>query len=144
MTKPVLLSGRANEDLAFRIGSLMGIQPCGRTLEEFPDHELHVELHMDVGGCDVYIVQPTSPPVGSHLLELMLLADGCARAGAARHEGKQAEPHHAGGDGRGQLWLNVQLFMFVPLWCAYIPPPESGAVLYATVQWEKVGSLLKT
>jgi ribose-phosphate pyrophosphokinase len=87
MTKPVLLSGRANEDLAFRIGSLMGIQPCGRTLEEFPDHELHVELHMDVGGCDVYIVQPTSPPVGSHLLELMLLADGCARAGAARITG---------------------------------------------------------
>jgi ribose-phosphate pyrophosphokinase len=65
----------------------MGVEPGERTLEDFPDHELHVELHVDVGGCDVYIVQPTTPPVGSHLMELMLLADGCTRAGAARITG---------------------------------------------------------
>jgi ribose-phosphate pyrophosphokinase len=87
MKKLVLLSGRANEALASRIGSLMGVEPGERTLEDFPDHELHVELHEEVGGRDVYIVQPTPPPVGSHLLELMLLADGCTRAGAARITG---------------------------------------------------------
>jgi ribose-phosphate pyrophosphokinase len=87
MRKLVLLAGRANENLASRIGSVMGVEPGERTLEDFPDRELHVELHVDVGGCDVYIVQPTPPPVGSHLLELMLLADGCIRAGAARITG---------------------------------------------------------
>jgi ribose-phosphate pyrophosphokinase len=87
MRKLVLLSGRANEDLASRIGSVMGVEPGERILENFPDHELHVELHVDVGGCDVYVVQPTTPPVGSHLMELMLLADACTRAGAARITG---------------------------------------------------------
>ncbi len=87
MRKLVLLSGRANEDLASRIGSVMGVEPGERTLEDFPDQEFHVELRVDVGGRDVYIVQPTTPPVGKHLLELMLLADGCTRAGAARITG---------------------------------------------------------
>lgn len=87
MNKLVILSGRANEALASRVGSLLDLEPGKRTLEDFPDKEFHVELHVDVRGCDVYLVQPTNPPVGKHLLELMLLADGCARAGAARITG---------------------------------------------------------
>ena len=35
-------------------------------------------------GRDVYLLQPTSPPVDEHLLELLFLADACRRAGAAR------------------------------------------------------------
>ncbi|MFF0455790.1 ribose-phosphate diphosphokinase [Nocardia africana] len=38
----------------------------------------------DVSGDDVYIVQPTSPPVGEHMVELLLLIDACRRAGADR------------------------------------------------------------
>lgn len=87
MKNLILLSGRANEALASRIGAVLGVEPGNRTLEDFPDQELHVEMHVDVGGRDVYIVQPTTPPVGNHLLELMLLADGCSRAGAARITG---------------------------------------------------------
>jgi ribose-phosphate pyrophosphokinase len=87
MNKLVLLSGRANEALATRVGSLLDVEPGKRILEDFPDKEFHVEVQVDVGGCDVYLVQPTNPPVGKHLLELMLLADACARAGADRITG---------------------------------------------------------
>jgi ribose-phosphate pyrophosphokinase len=51
-------------------------------LERFPDGELHIELQESVRGHDVYLVQPTSPPVDEHLFELLLMADACRRAGA--------------------------------------------------------------
>ena len=53
-----------------------------RILERFPDGELHIELQESVRGHEVYLVQPTCPPVDEHLLELLLLADACRRAGA--------------------------------------------------------------
>jgi ribose-phosphate pyrophosphokinase len=52
-------------------------------VHRFPDGELHVELQESVRGCDVYLLQPTGPPVEIHLLELLLLADTCRWAGAA-------------------------------------------------------------
>jgi ribose-phosphate pyrophosphokinase len=55
-----------------------------RVLERFADGELHVELQHSVRGHDVYVLQPTSPPVDEHLLELFFIADACRRAGAAR------------------------------------------------------------
>jgi ribose-phosphate pyrophosphokinase len=56
-------------------------------LHRFPDGELHVEVEESVRGRDVYLVQPTSPPVAEHLLEVLLLADACRRAGATRLTG---------------------------------------------------------
>jgi ribose-phosphate pyrophosphokinase len=81
---PVILSGRANEPLARAIARVLQVEPAPRTLESFPDGELNVELAAPVRGRDVYLVQPTSPPVAEHLLELLLLADAAGRAGAAR------------------------------------------------------------
>ena len=45
---------------------------------------MQVEIQDAVGGCDVFLLQSTSPPVEQHLMELLLLADACRRAGAAR------------------------------------------------------------
>jgi len=56
-------------------------------LQRYPDTELNVEVHESVRGRDVYIIQPTSPPVDQHLMELLFLADACRRAGAARVTG---------------------------------------------------------
>jgi ribose-phosphate pyrophosphokinase len=58
------------------------VQLAQRVLKRFPDGELHIELQESVRGDDVYLVQPTCPPVDEHLLELLLLADACRRAGA--------------------------------------------------------------
>jgi ribose-phosphate pyrophosphokinase len=53
-----------------------------RILERFPDGELHIEVQESVRGCNVYLIQPTCPPVDEHFFELFLLADACRRAGA--------------------------------------------------------------
>jgi ribose-phosphate pyrophosphokinase len=43
-----------------------------------------VQVHDNVRGKDVYIVQPTSPPVNEHLMELLLLVSTMRRASAER------------------------------------------------------------
>ena len=78
-----ILSGSANLFLAERIAKSLGVQRSRALVERFPDSELHVEIQESVRGADVYIVQPTCPPVDEHLLELLFMADACRRAGAS-------------------------------------------------------------
>jgi ribose-phosphate pyrophosphokinase len=63
-----------------RLEIAAGLYECRR----FPDGEAQVEIHQSVRGHDVYLVQSTSPPVDQQLIALLLLADACRRAGAAR------------------------------------------------------------
>jgi len=79
-----LIAGSANPPLAERVARVMGIQLCARTDSRFDDGELDIRIEESVRGCDVYIVQPTSPPADEHLMELLFLADACRRAGADR------------------------------------------------------------
>ncbi|HEU5480833.1 MAG TPA: ribose-phosphate pyrophosphokinase [Candidatus Tumulicola sp.] len=76
--------GSANEPLGRAIAEGMGARLGRRTAARFPDGESHVEVLDSVRGRDVYLVQPTSPPTDENLMELLLLADACRRAGAAR------------------------------------------------------------
>ncbi len=79
-----IFTGTANRPLGESLARALG-RPLGKCqLERFPDGELHVELQEDVRGRNVCLVQPTSPPVGENLLELLLMADACWRGGAAR------------------------------------------------------------
>lgn len=78
-----ILSGSANYGLAEKIAKYLGVELAPRILERFPDGELHIEVQRSVRGSDVYLIQPTCPPVDEHFFELFLLADACRRAGAA-------------------------------------------------------------
>jgi ribose-phosphate pyrophosphokinase len=80
----VLFSGSANLPLSEAIATKLRIPLGRRELARFPDGEIHIELHASVRGQDVYLIQPTGPPVAEHLLELLLLADASRRAGAER------------------------------------------------------------
>jgi ribose-phosphate pyrophosphokinase len=82
--KLALLHGSANPRLAQAIAGLVGEQPTQCHHEHFPDGEQHVEILESVRGRDVYVIQPTSPSVDPHLVELLLLGDAARRAGAAR------------------------------------------------------------
>jgi ribose-phosphate pyrophosphokinase len=79
-----LFSGNANpvlaHDIARHLGAPMGRVQVGR----FSDGEVNIELIENVRGRDVFIVQPTCPPVADHLMELLVLVDACRRASAAR------------------------------------------------------------
>jgi ribose-phosphate pyrophosphokinase len=79
-----LFAGSANPSLAEAIAEKLALRLGGVLLQRFPDGELHIEIQETVRGHDVYLIQPTSPPVAAHLLELLLLADACRRAGAVR------------------------------------------------------------
>jgi ribose-phosphate pyrophosphokinase len=79
-----LLAGSANVRLAETVAAKLGTSQGALNVDRFPDGELHVEIKQSVRGHDVYLIQPTSPPVERHLLELLLLADAAHRAGAAR------------------------------------------------------------
>lgn len=80
----ILLSGLANPRLAEAVAGQLGVTLGRCDVQRFPDGEIHVAVQEPVRGRDVYLLQPTSPPVQEHLMELLLLADACRRAGAAR------------------------------------------------------------
>ncbi|HUG93680.1 MAG TPA: ribose-phosphate pyrophosphokinase [Planctomycetaceae bacterium] len=79
-----LLSGRSHPALAAEIADYLSI-PLGRVVPgNFPDGEISVRLEQNIRGCDVFIVQPTGPPVNDNLMELLILIDACQRASADR------------------------------------------------------------
>jgi ribose-phosphate pyrophosphokinase len=79
-----VFSGRANIALAERIAAALG-DPLGQiTLSNFPDGETSVRIEEDVRGRDVFIVQPTCPPVNENLMELLVMLDSFKRASADR------------------------------------------------------------
>jgi ribose-phosphate pyrophosphokinase len=57
--------------------------PLGRAfVGRFSDGEANIELIENVRGRDVFIVQPTCPPVNDNLMELLIMVDACRRASA--------------------------------------------------------------
>lgn len=79
-----ILAGSSNRSLAEAVAGQLGTTLGSVGIYRFPDGELHLEVQQSIRGDDVFLVQSTSPPVDSNLLELLLLADACRRAGAAR------------------------------------------------------------
>ena len=82
--KITVFVGPANERLGAEVCQLLGVKPGAYECARFPDGEMQMDVRESVRGCDVVILQSTSPPVERHLLELLLLADACRRAGANR------------------------------------------------------------
>jgi ribose-phosphate pyrophosphokinase len=79
-----IFSGTGNPALAASIARHLGVSPAAAAVERFPDGEVSVRLLEPVRRKDVFIVQPTSPPVDAHLLELLAFADASRRAAATR------------------------------------------------------------
>ncbi len=79
-----ILAGTANPILAGAVARELGRPLGGCHVERFPDGELSVRLDETVRGREVFVLQPTSPPVNDHLVELLAFADACRRAAAAR------------------------------------------------------------
>ncbi len=76
--------GNANRPLAEAVARALGIQLGEATVERFPDGEVRVRLLESIRGDDVYLIQPTAPPVNDHLMELLVLADAVRRSSAGR------------------------------------------------------------
>ena len=60
----------------------MGLELGKISIKRFADGEIYVQLQESVRGCDVYLIQPTSPPANENLMELQIMIDACRRASA--------------------------------------------------------------
>src|SRR5690349_18242069 len=79
-----IFSGRANPELAQRICEYLGL-PLGKiSMGNFPDGEISCKIDEDVRGRDVFLLQPTCPPVNENLMELLIMIDSFKRASAYR------------------------------------------------------------
>lgn len=79
-----VFTGRAHPSLALEICRILGIEPGKITLYNFSDGENYVQIDENVRGADVFIIQPTCPPVNDNLLELLIMLDAFKRSSASR------------------------------------------------------------
>lgn len=79
-----IFSGNSNIDLSEKIAKKIGI-PIGKAfVGRFSDGEVQVELHEDVRGKDVFIIQSTCNPTNENLMELLIMVDALKRSSASR------------------------------------------------------------
>jgi ribose-phosphate pyrophosphokinase len=54
------------------------------SVRRFADEEIFIEIHENVRGEDVFLLQSTSYPANDNLMELLIVIDACRRASAKR------------------------------------------------------------
>jgi ribose-phosphate pyrophosphokinase len=84
LDKLKILSGNANRELAESICAHLGTEMGNAKVARFSDGEIQVEINESVRGMDVFVIQPTCPPVNDNLMELLIMLDGLKRASTAR------------------------------------------------------------
>ncbi|MCB1328501.1 MAG: ribose-phosphate pyrophosphokinase [Maritimibacter sp.] len=88
--EPKLISGNANRRLSEAVARRMSVHRGARVnlvdarVERFNDQEIFVEIHENVRGEDMFIIQPTSNPANDNLMELLIITDTLRRSSAAR------------------------------------------------------------
>ena len=79
-----IFTGRAHPTLAEEISARLQV-PLGRaSLYSFSDGENYVQIDENVRGADVFVLQPTCPPVNDNLMELLIMLDAFKRSSARR------------------------------------------------------------
>jgi ribose-phosphate pyrophosphokinase len=79
-----LLAGNSNRPLADAIAAFLGLPLTNATVQRFADMEVFVEIHENVRGEDVFVIQSTSYPANDNLMELLVCIDALKRASARR------------------------------------------------------------
>ncbi len=79
-----IFTGSAHPALGEAIARCLGV-PLGRAhLARFSDGEVWFQIQDNVRGADVFVVQPTAPPVNENVMELLLMLDAFKRSSASR------------------------------------------------------------
>lgn len=79
-----LMSGNSNLPLAQAIADYLKIPLTDASVKRFADDEIFIEIHENVRGEDVFVVQSTSHPANDNLMELLISIDALRRASAKR------------------------------------------------------------
>ncbi len=84
MREMKVFSGRANPVLAAQICEYLDLPLGDLSVGNFPDGEISCKIEEDVRGRDIFLVQPTCPPVNENLMELLIMIESFKRASAER------------------------------------------------------------
>ena len=84
MDKLALVSGNAHIDLAKDICKYLKIKLSDCLVGRFSEGEIRVKVEENIRGKDVFVIQPTCPPVNDNLMELLIVIDALKRASANR------------------------------------------------------------
>jgi ribose-phosphate pyrophosphokinase len=79
-----LFTGNANRPLAEEIAQYLRVPLGDAEVTRFSDGEIFVQLNENLRGADVFLIQPTCPPVNDNLMELLIMIDAIKRASAHR------------------------------------------------------------
>jgi ribose-phosphate pyrophosphokinase len=79
-----LVTGNSNLKLAKNIADYVGVGLSKCEVKRFADKEIFVEMHENVRGEDVFVIQSTSFPANDNLMELLIIIDTLRRASAKR------------------------------------------------------------
>ena len=79
-----LLTALANPALAAQVAAYLGRDLGRADVGTFSDGEVHVEICENVRGTDCFVLQSTSAPANTHLMELLIMIDTLRRASAGR------------------------------------------------------------
>jgi ribose-phosphate pyrophosphokinase len=82
--KLLVCGGNANRKLAEDICKKLDAKPADMVVGRFSEGEIKVQIKQNVRGCDVFVIQPTCPPVNDNLMELLIIIDAVRRASARR------------------------------------------------------------
>ena len=80
----IVFAGNSHPELARRIAHELRINLGAADVDRFSDGEVRVEIHANVRGADVFMLQSTCAPTNDNLMELMVMADAIKRASASR------------------------------------------------------------
>jgi|TARA_Y100000031_G_scaffold152942_1_gene197115 ribose-phosphate pyrophosphokinase len=79
-----LIAGNANKSLALEVAKHLNVKLTPVDIHKFNDGEIYVRILESVRGCNVFIIQPTSPDANLHLMELLIMVDALKRASPKR------------------------------------------------------------
>ena len=79
-----LMAGNSNLPLARAIAGYLEIPLTDASVRRFADEEVFIEIHENVRGEDVFVLQSTSFPANDNLMELLIAIDALKRASAKR------------------------------------------------------------
>src|SRR6185312_9263368 len=79
-----IMAGNSNLPLARAIAGYLELPLTDASVRRFADEEIFIEIHENVRGEDVFVVQSTSFPANDNLMELLIIIDALRRASARR------------------------------------------------------------
>src|SRR4026209_2230274 len=79
-----LMAGNSHLPLARAIATYLETTLTDASVRRCADDEIFIEIHENVRGEDLFILQSTSYPANDNLMELLIAIDACRRASAKR------------------------------------------------------------